>query len=133
MAQRLAGWLPGRLAELAGSAPEVRRPALLLAVLALSVGTQTLVALSGHALVVSLAPAVDVTDSLVRVPVALAATYLPTIAGLGTREAAYVVLFASVDVGQADATAASLAFLGVQLVIALTGGLVHAWPRARVT
>lgn len=131
LARRLAGWLPDRLSELARSAPEVRRPALLLGVLALSVATQTLVALTGHALVASLAPGVSVADSLVRVPVALAATYFPTIAGLGARETAFVVLFAGVGVSQADATAASLAFLGVQLVVALAGGLAHVWPAGR--
>jgi len=131
LARRLGGRLPGRLGELARSAPEVGRPAGLLVVLALSVGTQTLVALTGHVLVASLRPEVTVADSLVRVPAALAATYFPTIAGLGAREAAFVVLFAGAGVSQADATAASLAFLGVQLVVALVGGLVHLLPGSR--
>jgi uncharacterized membrane protein YbhN (UPF0104 family) len=131
LVRRMGGRLSGRLGELARSAPEVRRSSLLLAVLALSVGTQVLAALTGHSLVASLHPEVTVAESLVRVPVALAATYFPTIAGLGAREAAFVVLLAGVGVSQADATAASLAFLGVQLVVALTGGLIHVLPGAR--
>jgi uncharacterized membrane protein YbhN (UPF0104 family) len=133
LVRRASHRLPGRLGELARLAPEVRRPGLLILVLALSLGTQTLVALTGHALVASLEPAVTVADSLVRVPAALATTYFPTIAGLGAREAAFVVLFRGAGVSQADATAASLAFLGVQLVVALAGGVVHLWPGARGT
>jgi uncharacterized membrane protein YbhN (UPF0104 family) len=129
--RRTSHRLPGRLGELARLAPRVRRPGLLVVVLALSLGTQALVALTGHALVASLAPSVTVADSLVRVPAALATTYFPTIAGLGAREAAFVVLFRGAGVGQADATAASLAFLGVQLVVALAGGAVHLWPGRR--
>ncbi len=131
LARRLGGRFAGRLGELARSLPEVRRPTLLLVVLALSVGTQSLVALAGHALVASLSPTVAIADSLVRVPAALAATYFPTIAGLGARETAFVVLFGTVGVPETDATAASLAFLAVQLVVALTGGLIHVLPGAR--
>lgn len=132
LARRASHRLPGRLGELARLAPQVRRPGLLILVLALSLGTQALVALTGHALVASLEPSVTVADSLVRVPAALATTYLPTIAGLGARETAFVVLFRGAGVSQADATAASLAFLGVQLVVALAGGVVHLWPGTRV-
>jgi hypothetical protein len=126
--RRASHLLPGRLGELARMAPRVQRPGLLVLVLVLSLGTQALVALTGHALVASLEPSVTVADSLVRVPAALATTYFPTIAGLGAREAAFVVLFRGAGVGRADATAASLAFLGVQLVVALAGGVVHLWP-----
>jgi uncharacterized membrane protein YbhN (UPF0104 family) len=131
LARWAGGRLPGRLGELTRRVPEVRRPGLLVLVLILSLGTQTLVALTGHALVASLQPAVTVADSLVRVPAALATTYLPTIAGLGAREAAFVVLFRGAGVSEADATGASLAFLGVQLVVALAGGIVHLWPGMR--
>jgi uncharacterized membrane protein YbhN (UPF0104 family) len=123
--------LPWRLRELASNMPSVRVPRLLLLVLALSVCTQTVVALIGHSLIDSLWPAVTLADSLVLIPVALIATYLPTIAGLGAREAAFVVLFGTVGVPEADATAASLAMLAVYLVVALTGGLVHVLFPAR--
>ena len=124
--RRIAPWLPGRLKSLAGSLPAIERPSLLLIVLLLSVGTQTVVALTGWVLLESIAPEVALVESLVLVPVALAAVYFPaTVAGLGVREAAFVYLFTSVGIDRADATAASLAFLAAQLVVAGTGGLLH--------
>lgn len=125
LARRLAPIAPSRLRTVLALTPTVRRPALLLPVLLLSVGTQSVVALTGHALVVSIAPEVTLAQSLVIVPVALIAMYLPTVAGLGTREAAFVLLFGAVGVGEADATAASLALFAVQLAVAATGGVVH--------
>jgi uncharacterized membrane protein YbhN (UPF0104 family) len=122
--------LPKKLAEVAAALPVPRRPALLLVVLLLSVGTQSIVALTGHALFTSVDSSVALADSLVLVPVALIALYFPaTVAGLGVREAAFVYLFEGVGVSSTDATAASIAFLAVQLVVALLGGVVHmAWP-----
>lgn len=130
IARRLAPRLPGRIGKIAGDLPAVKRPALLALVLLLSVGTQTVVALTGHALVSSVHPTTPLGDSLVLVPIAMIAVYFPfTVAGLGVREAAFVGLFSAVGVPAADATAASLAFLGVQMLVALAGGLVHvAWP-----
>lgn len=125
-ARRLAPRLPKRLGSLAGALPRLERPSLLLIVLALSVGTQTVVAITGHLLVDAIDPSVALVDSLVLVPVALAAIYFPaTVAGLGVREAAFVFLFTGVGVARADATAASLAFLAVQLVVAAVGGILH--------
>lgn len=128
--RRLARWLPRRIASIAEKLPPVTTPSLLVVVLALSVCTQTVVALTGHLLVSSIQPAVALGDSLVLVPLALIAVYFPiTVAGLGVREAAFVLLFTGVGVDRADATAASLAFLAAQLVVALAGGLAHVlWP-----
>ncbi len=130
VARRAAHRLPGRLGEMAAALPALERPSSLAWVLLLSVGTQTVVALTGHVLVRAIDPGVALADSLVLVPVALAAMYFPaTVAGLGVREAAFVLLFTQVGVDRADATAASLAFLAAQLVVAATGGLLHAvWP-----
>jgi hypothetical protein len=125
VARRIAPALPGRLKTLAKLLPPVRRPAFLLVVLALSVVTHTVVALSGHALVASTAATVALSESLVLVPLALVAMYFPTVAGLGAREAAFVVLFGSIGVAVADAMAASLGLFGVQLLVALVGGLLH--------
>ena len=125
-ARRLAPRLPRRIGETLAALPALERPALLAIVLLLSVGTQSVVAVTGHALVSSIDPTVAFLDSLVLVPVALAAIYFPaTVAGLGVREAAFVFLFTEIGVARADATAASLAFLAAQLVVAGTGGIVH--------
>ena len=135
VARRLAQRLPlsgtlGRIRIVCSSLPTVERPALLAVVLLLSVGTQALTAVSGHLLVSSIDSEVLLIDSLVLVPLALIAQYFPaTVAGLGVREAAFVYLFTVVGVDRADATAASLAYLAVQLLLALLGGLVHLlWP-----
>lgn len=126
IAKRIAHRLPARLRAIAESLPTARTPALLLGVFALSIGTQSVVAISGHTLVAGVAPSVALVDSLVLVPVAMAAVYFPAaVAGLGVREAAFVSLFASIGVARADATAAALAFGAVQFVVALAGGPLH--------
>lgn len=124
LARRLAPHLPGPLGKLAGDLPAVKRPSALVVVFLFSLLTQTLVALTGHVLVVSLEPQIALSTSLVIIPVAIASMYLPSIAGIGVRETAFVYLFALVNVDEAHATAASLAFLGVTLAGALVGGLV---------
>lgn len=125
LARRFAHRLPGKLSELAAALPSVRHPWLLFFVLAISVGTHLVLAITGHVLLVAIDPDVSLAESIVIVPIALAALYFPTIAGLGAREAAYVVLFGTIGVAAADATAASLALFGVQLLVAATGGMVH--------
>lgn len=117
--------LPGRLGRWAAGLPVVARPGLLGIVLVLSLFTHSLVALTGHLLVDAIAPQVAASESLVLVPLAMVSTYAPSVAGLGVREAAFVFLFGKVGVSRADATAASLAFMGVYLIVAALGGLVH--------
>lgn len=118
--------LPGRLGSFAAQLPVARRPGLVLVVLALAVVTHALVALTGHVLIESIAPQVAAYESIVLVPLAMIATYVPfSVAGLGVREAAFQVLFARVGVAEADATAASLAFLAVYALVAALGGLLH--------
>ena len=119
-------WIPGRIGTILQSLPQVKRPTLLGVVLALSVSTQLSVALSGHVLLSSIRPTLPLSDSLVLVPLAMAALYLPTIAGLGVREAAFVFFFGVVEVPPAEATAASLALFAAQLLLALGGGALHA-------
>lgn len=117
------GRLPGKLGEIARGAPTLERPALVVAVLALSLVTQGLVAVGGHLFVADLDPTVPLTASLVLVPVGLVSIYLPTIAGLGAREASFVVLFGMVGVAEADATAAALGVLATTLLTAVIGGV----------
>jgi hypothetical protein len=118
--------LPGRVGRWAAGLPAVARPGLLLFVMVLSLFTHTIVALTGHVLVGAIAPSVAPSESLVLVPLAMIATYVPfSVAGLGVREAAFVFLFAKVGVSGADATAASLAFMAVYAIVAGMGGLVH--------
>ncbi|MEM9864713.1 MAG: lysylphosphatidylglycerol synthase transmembrane domain-containing protein [Myxococcota bacterium] len=124
MLRRAASFAPGRLGTLLASIPRLASPRMLVGVLLCSIMTQATVALSAHMLIASLEPEVSVITSITFVPVALLTLYLPTIAGLGARETAFVVLFGTVGVSDASATAASLGLLIVQLVTALAGGLV---------
>jgi glycosyltransferase 2 family protein len=124
-ARRLAPWLPGRLGTMAAALPIPTRPVLLVVVLVLSVVTQGLVALTGHVLLVSIGAPVGLFDSLTLIPVAMAAVYAPTVAGLGARELAFVVVLGAIGISEADAVAGSLALFGAQLIAALFGGLLH--------
>ncbi|MFW6051049.1 MAG: lysylphosphatidylglycerol synthase transmembrane domain-containing protein [Myxococcota bacterium] len=123
--RRLAPWLPGRLRTMAELLPTVRVPALLIVVLALSVGTQTALALTGHVLLSSIDPQISLGTSIILVPVAMAAIYAPTVGGLGAREAAFVLVFGAIGMGETDAVAASFAMFAAQLATALLGGLAH--------
>lgn len=125
LGRRLFGWLPGRVGALARDLPRVSSPRRIAWVLLSSVLIQMVVALTGYVLLTSLGTGITLAQALALIPVALAAVYFPTVAGLGAREAAFVALLATVDVGVADATAAALGMLGVQLGCALTGGLLH--------
>ncbi|MEO0321435.1 MAG: lysylphosphatidylglycerol synthase transmembrane domain-containing protein [Myxococcota bacterium] len=106
-------------------APRLLRRAPLAGALLLSFVTHAGVALACLALLSDLAPGVTLTDALVLVPVALIATYLPTLGGLGTREAAFVLLFGWIGVEEAEATAASLGLYGALVCVALLGGALH--------
>ena len=81
---------------------------------------------AGYLLLSSVHPSASLADALVLVPVAMAALYLPTVAGLGVREASFVFFFGLVGVTAEEATATALAFFASQLVIALCGGALHA-------
>jgi hypothetical protein len=124
-ARRLIPWMPTRLRTPLRMLPDVERPSALLVVLGTSVLTHGVAALIGHTVLVSIDPTQQLLHSLSLIPVALVAVYFPTVGGLGTREAAFVVLLSTVGVSRADATAASLAFFAVQLLTAAMGGLLH--------
>ncbi len=124
IARRLSPWLPGPLGRLTANFPRLERPALMVVVMLLSVTTQSVVALTGHFCIQSVAPEVTVIQSLVLVPIALVSMYVPTIAGIGAREAAFVFFFGLLSVDEAAATAAGLGVGVIQLVSALFGGLV---------
>lgn len=132
MARRIGHWLPGRLGALLVTLPDLAHPARLLPVALLSLCTHSLVALSGTWLLHSVAPDLSPASAMVLVPLAMAATYAPTLAGLGAREAAFVLLLGLVGVDAGAATAASLGMLAVQLGLGGVGGLLHlAAPAAR--
>ncbi|MFO0586347.1 MAG: lysylphosphatidylglycerol synthase transmembrane domain-containing protein [Polyangiaceae bacterium] len=126
LGRRVGRFLPGRIGKWASNLPAVARPSLLVVVIVMSLVTQAIVGLTGHVLLASITPQVSTLESLVLVPLAMIATYMPlSVAGLGVREAAFVFVFAKVAVARPDATAASLAFFAVCAVVAGIGGLTH--------
>ncbi len=134
-ARRLAPRLPGALARVAGALPRARSLGSIGIALALSVVTQLGVALAGHAVLSAIEPRAMLADSLFIVPLAAATAFLPiTVGGAGAREAAFVVLAATViGTSQDRATAASLLLWASQLVVAGVGGIVQIFlPVTRV-
>jgi len=124
-ARRLAPHLPRPLGRLAASFPVPVRYAPIAVVLAACVVGHVVVSLGGHTLVHALAPSVALHESLVIIPIALAAVFVPiTVSGAGVREAAFVALYGTVGVEQGVALAASLGMWGCQLVLAALGGLL---------
>jgi len=125
LGRKIGGRLPGRVGEWAVRLPVVERPLYLLAVYGLSFVSHGVVAITGYVLVSSLAPAVSLSQALVLVPVAMASMYLPSAAGLGVREAAFVFFFGRIGVGAAEATITSLSFFVVYAITAALGGALH--------
>jgi len=119
LAPRVPGWLGRTLARL----PRLERPLPLLAAGLLSLATQLAPALSGHLLMASLEPKVVLFDSLLIVPLASAAAFLPiTVSGAGVREALFVTLYESVGVGAGNAFAVALLLWLALAALAAVGG-----------
>ncbi|MFH0902717.1 MAG: lysylphosphatidylglycerol synthase transmembrane domain-containing protein [Pseudomonadota bacterium] len=121
---RLGKLLPGKLGSLLASMPRLARPSRFAAALAMSLGTCALPTIAGHAIMNTLCPSIGLADSLVIVPLALAASFFPiTVAGAGAREAAFVALWQTKGISAADALAGSLLMLACQLAVACAGGI----------
>ncbi|MCB9593488.1 MAG: flippase-like domain-containing protein [Sandaracinaceae bacterium] len=128
LGRRVARFAPGRIGALLGSLPEIVRPGPFAAAFAISLATQSLVAVTGWFLLASVSDgAVGLGDAFVLVPLAAAAAFFPlSVGGAGVREAAFVGLFVSaLGMERADAVAVSLAMWGSQLAIGAVGGLVQ--------
>jgi glycosyltransferase 2 family protein len=122
-------WLPAKWAGLLESLPRLRSPLGFSLALLLSIGTQALFSFGAFVLLLRVAPRVDAWGALSVLPLAMLAIYLPTFAGFGTREAAFVFLLGRYGVTESEATAASLTFGLAHLAVALCGGLAHALRR----
>ncbi|HEX5660400.1 MAG TPA: lysylphosphatidylglycerol synthase transmembrane domain-containing protein [Polyangiales bacterium] len=124
VARRLAPHLPGRLRDIATSLPSLEHPVRYALALAAALVTHVISALGYHVIIHSLSARANVAESLVIVPIATSAQYIPaTIAGAGTRDAAFVFLYERVGVEPAHALAMSLAVLLCSFVIAALGGI----------
>ncbi|HEY6881478.1 MAG TPA: lysylphosphatidylglycerol synthase transmembrane domain-containing protein [Polyangiales bacterium] len=124
--RRLAPSLPGKLSSFAASLPALRKPSAFFLGLGAAFSTHVLSALAYHVIIRSLSARANVVESLVIVPIATSAQYIPaTIAGAGTRDAAFVLLYQRVGVEPADALAMSLSVLLCSFAIAALGGVAN--------
>lgn len=123
--RRVGAFLPGRLGAWARALPAVGRPGLLGIVLALSLLTQTMVGVTCYVILHVIAPQVAASDAVVLAPLAMGAVYVPSVGGLGVREASFVFFFSKIGVSNGDAIASSLAVFVVYALVAGLGGLVH--------
>ena len=125
----LAPRLPAPLRRIAERLPKIARPAPFVGALALSLVTQTTVAVTGHVFIHALHPEIPLTTSLVMVPLAMATSFIPiTAGGAGAREAVFQSLYGHVGVSFEDATAASLMFAGTYYLVGAIGGLLRVPP-----
>jgi uncharacterized membrane protein YbhN (UPF0104 family) len=126
----IARWLPRPLAGIAEKLPRIERPLPFALALLMSLGTQSVVAITGHVLVDALHPEVPLATSFVMVPLAMATAYLPfTVGGAGAREAVFQALYVRVGVSLEDATAAGLLVAAAYYLSSGIGGLIPAPPR----
>ena len=125
LGRRIAPHLPGALARRAATLPELSRPSVFVAALAMSLINQAFVGVMGHLAIGPLAPQVRLVDSLVLSPLAFAAIFFPlTVAGAGTRDAAMVALYGLLGVGKEIALLASLEILLAYVLVAVLGGVL---------
>ncbi|MEY4515331.1 MAG: hypothetical protein RLZZ450_7453 [Pseudomonadota bacterium] len=130
--RRVASYLPGPLAKLAGSLPSIERFGPFVFAIALSVMTHVVISYAGHVLIHSLAPSVTFNDSMSIFPIGTLAAYFPlTVAGAGARDTALVVLFAKLGVARENALATSLCLLACNLLVSGFGGLLQSSGGAR--
>lgn len=127
LSRRLAPHLPGRIGAIVGRLPAIVRFGPFAVALLLSIVTQTVVALTGHAIVSALAPSVGLSSSLVVVPLAMATAFLPfLVGGTGAREEVFAQLYGAVGVPAGSAVAASLLVYVTQLLVGLIGAALPA-------
>lgn len=130
-ARELVRYAPRVLVSVIERLPAPRAWKPLWLALALSFNNQLAPALCGHVIVLSLAPHVTLADSLLIVPLATAAAFLPiSVGGAGVRETIFVALYARVGVSAQDAFATSLCMWAIQCGLAAVGGVSVLFGRA---
>ncbi|MDP2233432.1 MAG: lysylphosphatidylglycerol synthase transmembrane domain-containing protein, partial [Actinomycetota bacterium] len=106
---------------------------VLLRVIVLSVGFQTLVALVNVCLFHALGHPSGLAEAMVYTPIVFTITMLPiSLSGLGVREAAYAVLFGQAGIPAEVAVTASLAFFVLVALVSLPGAPLFALGRRAV-
>lgn len=121
----------GRLLVALGEFREV--PATLGGAIAMSVAFQAMVTVNIVIFAEALSMDVSIVDLAWIVSIVSVVQLLPiTVASIGTRDAAFIVLLGVVDVPKADAVALSVLMLAGNLAVALGGGLSELVPERQV-
>ena len=129
--RRLYGWWGdrgkiGTILGLLARAPDLARPRVLVWAMGLSFGTQLVGVVAAYLITRDLSPRIGFQHCLLYIPVANIAAYFPlTVGGLGAREGTFVALFSRIGVPEARSFATSLVFFGVQVMVALVGGVLQ--------
>lgn len=122
---RLAPQAPAPLRRVLEKFPPITNKGAFALGILLSLGTQSLVVVTGHAIVGSLSSVVALRHSFVVVPLAMATAFLPfLVGGTGAREAVFSQLYSSVGMPAADASAAGFVVFLSQVLVALTGAFL---------
>lgn len=116
----------GTVLGLLARTPDLSRPRLLVWAMLLSFGTQLVGVVAAYLITRDLSPQIHFQHCLLYIPLANIAAYFPmTVGGLGAREASFVALFARIGIPEARSFATSLVFFGVQVMVALLGGVLQ--------
>ena len=133
MARRLAILAKGPLARLLARLPLLKDARPMPPAVLSAVATHFLAACGSHLFIVMVAPDTLLTQSLVVVPLALSAAYLPiSVGGVGVVEVALVELLQLGGVPPADALVAALCIRLCQWLVALPGGLLALFDRGKL-
>jgi glycosyltransferase 2 family protein len=118
--------LPATFARVAGAIPAVTSPGRLGTAFALSTLVQLGSVAAAHLVMRNTGAQVTWRDALTVLPLANAAVFFPfTFAGVGAREAAFVVLYGRIGVPAAAALATALVITALTYIIGAIGGLLH--------
>jgi uncharacterized membrane protein YbhN (UPF0104 family) len=123
---KVARFAPRALARLLASLPRLEAVGPFSFACLLSLGTQAVEVVCGHVLIASLSRSISFSQSLLALPMATAAGFIPvSVAGIGPRDVALVALYESLGVARADAAVTAIAYSLVTLIVAGCGGVLQ--------
>lgn len=123
---KVARFAPAPLARLLAPLPALEAVRPFLFACLLSLGTQLVEVVVGHVLISSVSSDVRFSDTLLALPLAAAAGFLPlSVAGIGPRDVAMVALYELLGVGRPQGTVTAIAYSIVTLIVAGFGGVLQ--------
>lgn len=126
LGSKLARFMPiASLRRIAERLPRIMSAPHFMVGIALSLVTQSIVALGGHVVASALHPGLGIATSFVVVPIAMATQFLPfTVGGAGAREEVFRQMYGASGMSSETAVAASIAIFLSYLAVALVSALI---------